>query len=65
MQMTSPHNPEACAALAATRPAQPGVIDALGKRALLAKLRALSHGCLVLVEGNERHRFGQPTAALP
>ena len=65
MQMTSPRNPEVTAALAATSPAQPGLLDTLGKRALLAKLQALRQGCLVLVDGEERHRFGEPTAALP
>ena len=53
MQMTSPHNPEASAPLALARAAQPGVIDTLGRRALLAKLQALNHGCLVLVEGKD------------
>jgi cyclopropane-fatty-acyl-phospholipid synthase len=65
MQMTSPRNPEVTASLAAASPAQPGILDALGKRALLAKLQALRHGCLVLVDGKERHRFGQPSEALP
>jgi cyclopropane-fatty-acyl-phospholipid synthase len=65
MQMMSPQNPEASAALPAVRAARPGVIDTLGRRALLAKLRALRHGCLVMVDGHEHHRFGQPTAALP
>jgi cyclopropane-fatty-acyl-phospholipid synthase len=65
MQMTSPRNPEVTAALAATSPAQPGLLDTLGKRALLAKLQALRQGCLVLVDGEERHRFGEPTATLP
>ncbi len=65
MQMTSPQNPEASAALPVVRAARPGVLDTLGRRALLAKLRALRHGCLVMVEGKERHRFGQTTAELP
>ena len=65
MQMTSPHNPEATARLAPARDTRPSVLDALGKRAVLAKLAALRDGCLVMVEGNERHRFGKPSAALP
>jgi len=65
MQMTSPHNPEATASLAPAAAARPGMLDALGRRALFAKLQTLSHGCLVLVEGKERHRFGTPNAALP
>jgi cyclopropane-fatty-acyl-phospholipid synthase len=65
MQMTSPHNPEATARLAPARDTRPGVLDALGKRAVLAKLAALRDGCLVMIEGNERHRFGKPSAALP
>jgi cyclopropane-fatty-acyl-phospholipid synthase len=65
MSMTSPHNPEATAALAAASPAQTGILDGLAKRALLGKLQALRHGCMVLVDGQERHRFGQPTATLP
>ena len=65
MQMTSPHNPEASASLAPASAARPGTLDALGKRALFAKLQGLSHGCLVLVDGKERHRFGKPNAALP
>jgi cyclopropane-fatty-acyl-phospholipid synthase len=63
--MTSPHNPEATARLAPARDTRPGVLDALGKRAVLAKLAALRDGCLVMVEGSERHRFGKPSAALP
>jgi len=65
MQMTSPHNPEATARLAPARDTRPSVLDALGKRAVLAKLAALRDGCLVMVEGSERHRFGKPSAALP
>src|SRR4051812_10535113 len=65
MQMTSPHNPEATARLAPARDRRPGVLDALGKRAVLGKLAALRDGCLVLVDGRERHRFGDPSAALP
>jgi cyclopropane-fatty-acyl-phospholipid synthase len=65
MQMTSPHNPEATAGFAPRNDSRPGVLDSLGKRALLAKLQALEHGCLVLVDGKERHRFGQPSDALP
>ena len=39
MQMTSPHNPDATAGLTPTRgDARTGVLDALGKRAVLAKL---------------------------
>ncbi len=30
-----------------------------------AKLESLRSGCLVLVEGNERHRFGKPSPELP
>ena len=41
------------------------MLDALGKRAVLSKLQALRSGCLVLVEGNERHRFGKPSLELP
>ena len=64
MQMTSPHNPEATARLAPARDTRPSVLDALGKRAVLAKLAALRDGCLVMVEGNERHRFGKARAVL-
>jgi len=65
MQMTSPHNPEATARLAPARDTRPGGLDALGKRAVFAKLAALREGCLVMVDGSERHRFGKPSAALP
>jgi cyclopropane-fatty-acyl-phospholipid synthase len=65
MQMTSPHNPEAAARLAPARDTRPGVLDARCKRAVLAKLAALRDGCLVMVDGGERHRFGKPSAALP
>jgi cyclopropane-fatty-acyl-phospholipid synthase len=65
MQMTSPHNPEVTAALAPAQEARPGLLDALGRRAVLARLRELRHGCLVMVEGKERHRFGTPSADLP
>jgi len=65
MSMTSPPNPEATASLAPSRELRPGAFDALGKRAVLAKLEALRHGCLVMVEGKERHRFGKVTAELP
>jgi len=66
MQMTSPHNPEATASLApAATAARPGLLDALGKRALMTKLQSLKQGCLVLADGKERHRFGKPNAALP
>ena len=65
MQMTSPHNPEVTAALAPARESRAGALDALGKRVMLDKLRALRSGCLVLVDGGERHRFGQTSAALP
>lgn len=65
MQMTSPHNPEATASLAPPRRARLGLWDTLGKQAVLSKLQALRHGCLVLVDGRERHRFGEPSASLP
>ena len=65
MQMTSPHNPEATASLRTAPAARPGTLDRFGKRAMLAKLQALKAGCLVLVDGKERHRFGHPTPALP
>lgn len=65
MQMTSPHNPEATGGLAPAREPAAGMLDVLGKRAVLAKLAALRSGCLVLVDGHERHRFGSPTPALP
>ena len=65
MQMTSPHNPEATAGLANSGAARPGALDGLGKRAVLARLGALRHGCLVLVDGAQRHRFGKPSVALP
>ena len=65
MQMTSPHNPEAAAGFAPRTDSRTGVLDSLGKRALLAKLRVLKHGCLVLVDGKERHRFGQTSDELP
>ena len=65
MQMTSPHNSEAAAGFAPRTEQRPGVLDSLAKRALLGKLQVLKHGCLVLVDGKERHRFGQPSEALP
>ena len=65
MQMMSPHNPEATAGLNLARAARPGVLDALSKRAVLAKLQALRDGCLVLHDGGERHRFGKPSVTLP
>jgi cyclopropane-fatty-acyl-phospholipid synthase len=42
-----------------------GVLDALCKRALFARLAKLQTGCLVLVDAGERHRFGKPCASLP
>jgi cyclopropane-fatty-acyl-phospholipid synthase len=65
MSMTSPPTPEATVALAPAREARPGLLDSIGKRAVLAKLRALREGCLVLVDGRERHRFGTTSPALP
>src|SRR5688572_13673506 len=65
MQMMSPHNPEAAAGLANAGVAQPGALDAFGKRAVLARFEALTNGCLVLVDGAERYRFGKPSIALP
>src|ERR1044072_314528 len=65
MQMTSPPSPEAATRLVPARDARPGVLDALAKRAVLAKLEALRDGCLVMVDGGDRHRFGKPSAALP
>ena len=65
MSMTLPPNPEVTATLAPTREVRSGALDALGKRAVLAKLRALHNGCLVMVDGKERHRFGRVSAELP
>jgi len=65
MPMTSPPTPETTSGLALVRQARAGALDALGRRAVLAKLRGLRNGCLVLVDGSERHRFGTPSAALP
>jgi cyclopropane-fatty-acyl-phospholipid synthase len=65
MSMTSPQNPEVTAGLAPGHATQPGALDALGKRALLGRLRSLRNGCLVLAEGKERHRFGKPSRELP
>ncbi len=67
MQMTSPRTPDAAAEMPPLRASGAGanVLDAFAKRAVLAKLRALRGGCLVLAEGAERHRFGKPSAALP
>ena len=65
MSMTSPPNPEATVPLASAREMRPGTFDALGKRAVLAKLQALRNGCLVMVDGKERHRFGKVSAELP
>jgi cyclopropane-fatty-acyl-phospholipid synthase len=65
MQMTSPQNPEATAGLAPPRETRRGVLDALGRRAVFARLRSLRKGCLVMVEGKERHRFGTACAELP
>jgi cyclopropane-fatty-acyl-phospholipid synthase len=65
MQMTSPHNPEATTGLPTSRRRDAGVLDALGKRAVIGKLRSLRHGCLVLADGDQRHRFGRPSRELP
>jgi cyclopropane-fatty-acyl-phospholipid synthase len=65
MQMTSPHTSEGTAVLNAGRSARTGMLDALGKRAMLSKLQSLRNGCLVLVEGNDRYRFGNPSLELP
>jgi cyclopropane-fatty-acyl-phospholipid synthase len=65
MQMTSPQNPEVTAALAPSRELEPGALDALCRRAVLAKLQALRHGCVVMVEGKRKHRFGTPSHDLP
>ena len=65
MSMTSPRNPEATAELPSVRAAGSGALDGLCRRAVLAKLRELHGGCLVIAEGLERHRFGKPSAALP
>jgi cyclopropane-fatty-acyl-phospholipid synthase len=65
MQMMSPQNPEATATLTAEPMPRGGVLDALGRRAIFAKLAALRNGCLVFIEGSERHRFGKPSADLP
>jgi cyclopropane-fatty-acyl-phospholipid synthase len=63
--MMSPQNPEATAGLAQGHETRPGVLDALGKRAVFARLRALRKGCLIMAEGKERHRFGTTCAELP
>jgi cyclopropane-fatty-acyl-phospholipid synthase len=65
MQMMSPHTPDATGLLNAERSTRTGVLDVLAKRAVLNKLESLRSGCLVLVEGNERHRFGRPSPELP
>ena len=65
MPMTSPQNPEATTTMTPTRAARPGMLDSLGRKALFGKLQDLRNGCLVLMEGNERHRFGKPSAELP
>ena len=65
MPMTSPQNPEATNTMTRARDARPGMLDSLGRKALFAKLQDLRNGCLVLMEGSERHRFGKPSAELP
>ncbi len=68
MQMTSPHNSEATEVLPGTgaaRGPRASALDAFARRAVFGRLEALRNGCLVLVEGNERHRFGRPCAELP
>jgi cyclopropane-fatty-acyl-phospholipid synthase len=65
MQMTSPQNPEATTALAPARDTRPGALDGLGRRAVFARLRELRNGCLVMVEGKQRYRFGKPSRELP
>jgi cyclopropane-fatty-acyl-phospholipid synthase len=65
MQMTSPRDPELTSAMGAARPARAGAVDSLARRAVFAKLGRLRAGCLVMTEGNERHRFGQPCDAMP
>jgi len=65
MSMTSPRNPDAAAGLQSIRATSTGVLDGIARRAVLAKLEALQGGCLVFVEGAERYRFGQASAALP
>jgi cyclopropane-fatty-acyl-phospholipid synthase len=65
MQMTSPHTTDGAAVLTTACSTRTGMLDALGKRAVLNKLQLLRSGCLVLVEGNERYRFGKPSLELP
>jgi cyclopropane-fatty-acyl-phospholipid synthase len=63
--MTSPQSPEATTHLAPARDSRPGWFGSLVRGALFARLRELRSGCLVLVDRNERHRFGAPSAELP
>jgi cyclopropane-fatty-acyl-phospholipid synthase len=65
MSTMSPHNPEATTVMTPARDARPGLLDSLGRKALFGKLQDLRNGCLVLMEGNERHRFGKPSTELP
>ena len=65
MSMTSPRNPDATAELRPIRATGTSLVDAFARRVVLAKLKALRGGCLVLADGAERHRFGKPGAAFP
>ncbi|HEY5719250.1 MAG TPA: cyclopropane-fatty-acyl-phospholipid synthase family protein [Gammaproteobacteria bacterium] len=47
------------------QPPRPGLLDALAKRVVLQRLAAVADGELLLVDGDERHRFGSCSAALP
>jgi cyclopropane-fatty-acyl-phospholipid synthase len=44
---------------------KPHFLDALAKRAVLARLRRLEEGQLTLLDGDEAHTFGRMTAAFP
>ena len=46
------------------RDASPGALDRLARKLLLARLAKLRHGRLTLVDGGERHTFGD-TATFP
>lgn len=69
MQATSAGTPD-IAGIAAGSAALPPrgalrAIDTLAKRVVLSKLRQLTGGHLVLIEGAEQYRFGAASAALP
>ena len=63
MQMTSPRNPDATAELRAQPRDRTSLLDALGKRAVLAKLEALRSGCLVLRRRRRTASFRQASVS--